>query len=69
METIKEIRIVTQQWYESECEKTGWASHGWEFQDDGYSAGEDWTIVDHIKTDKFGNPTMGIAEKETTIQP
>lgn len=65
--TIIERRIVTQDWYETEYSKNGWDSHGWFFKDDGYTMGEEWTIVQHIESDKFGNPIVAIAEKETII--
>ena len=64
--TITERRIVYQDWYETECTKTGWDSHGWYFDDCGFT--EYWTVVSHITTDKFGNTWVGIAEKETKIE-
>ena len=66
---IVERRIVTQDWYESETSKTGWDSYGWRFDDGTSYLGhrENWEIVEHIKSDKFGNPTIGIAEKETIL--
>jgi len=67
MTKITEKRIVRQQWYETETTKTGWDSHGW-FFDDGNKIPENWTIVEHIHLDKFGNPFLGIAEKETRVQ-
>lgn len=65
---VKEIRLVKQDWYETDTTKTGWASDGWEFIDSGASAVYNkWTIIEHIRTDKHDNPTIGIAEKETEI--
>ena len=64
---IKEIRIVNQDWFETKFSKTGWDSHGWFFADDGSIMGNQWTIVEHLKSDKFGNPFLGVAEKVTTI--
>lgn len=65
---IKERRLVEQQWYETELSKTGWDSHGWVFVDSGASAlYNKWDVVEHLKVNKFGNPTLGIAEKETEI--
>lgn len=60
---ITERRIVTQDWYETETTKTGWDSLGWEF-DDKRQMGNDWTIVSHIRLDKFGHPFLGVAERE-----
>lgn len=60
---IIEKRIVKQEWYETEFSKTGWDSHGWHFLDDGSLISIDWTIVQHIQSDKFGNPFLCIAEK------
>jgi hypothetical protein len=64
---VTERRIVRQEWYETELSKTGWDSHGWWFRDDGGSMSDEWTIVKYLHLDKFGNPWIGIAEKETTI--
>lgn len=60
---VTERRVVSQDWYETEMTKTGWDSHGWFFNDGSYM-GTDWTIVNHIQLDKFGNPLKGIAERE-----
>jgi hypothetical protein len=60
---ILEQRVVTQHWYETECSRTGWDSHGWAFMDSGETMTNDWTIRKHIKIDKFGNPFLGIAER------
>ncbi len=65
---ITERRIVIQEWYETECTKTGWDSHGWEFRDSGHTMDEtEWTIVEHLDLDKFYNPILAIAEKEVEI--
>lgn len=67
---ITERRIVMQDWYETEYNKTGWESQGgWVFLDTCENA-EDygWTIVEHIRSDKWYNPTLGIAEKENEIE-
>ena len=65
---ITERRIVQQDWYETEYSKTGWNSHGWEFKDSGWTMDEtEWTIVQHLEFDKFYNPILAIAEKETEI--
>jgi len=63
---ITERRIVTQDWYETEKTKTGWATHGWVFSD-GRSVGTAWTIVQHIHLNKFGNPFVGVAEREVDV--
>jgi hypothetical protein len=65
---IIERRIVEQQWFETECTKTGWDSHGWVFKDDYQGITNRWEIVEHLHTDKFGNSWIGIAEKETEIE-
>lgn len=64
---VTERRIVTQEWYETETTKTGWDSNGWHFKDDENAMPEYWTIVQYIYLDKFGNPFLGVAEKETTF--
>lgn len=62
---IIERRIVTQEWYETEFSKTGWDSQGWRFDDGTYiEHRENWTVVEHIRTNKFGNPIIGVAERE-----
>lgn len=66
---ITERRIVTQHWYETELTKTGWDSHGWVFSD-GSTISEihsSWIIASHIRIDKFGNPFVGVAEREVEI--
>jgi len=65
---IVERRIVEQFWYETEYSKTGWDSYNWEFKDTGGNPKvQGWTVVEHLKYDKFGNPILGIAEKETVL--
>lgn len=67
---IIERRIVFQDWFESEDTKSGWDSYDWRFLDDpdcGDVTLLNWIVVEHLKSDKFGNPTLGIAEKETKI--
>lgn len=65
---ITERRLVSQHWYETEYSKTGWNSYGWEFKDSGANPEvEGWTIVEQLRTDKFGNSWLGIAERETEI--
>ena len=65
--TIIEKRLVSQDWYETEFSKTGFESHGWIFKDDRTPLGEHWEITEFLDTDKFGNPILGIAEREHTI--
>jgi hypothetical protein len=65
---VTERRLVEQSWYETEYSKTGWDSHGWHFKDSGWLMYEiEWTIVEHLDYDKFYNPILAIAEKETEI--
>jgi hypothetical protein len=64
---VTERRIVTQDWYETEANKNGWDSHGWFFFDDGKTMGTAWTVVEHIHLDKFGNPFVGVAEREVDV--
>lgn len=64
---ITERRIVRQEWYETECSKTGWDSYGWFFEDDGRPIDEKWIVVQYIHLDKFSNPFLAVAEKETII--
>ena len=65
--TIKEIRIVCQDWIKNSDSKTGWQSlGGWYFKDDNTPMPENWHII-YQAFDKFGNPIIGIAEKFTTI--
>jgi hypothetical protein len=66
MAKVTERRIVTQEWYETEYSKTGWDSHGWVF-DDGRTIGTAWTVVEHIHSDKFGNPFIGVSEREADV--
>lgn len=67
MVTVTEKRIVEQEWYETECNKTGWDSHDWFFKDSREPMDSSWTIVEHLDSDKFGNPLIAIAEKETAL--
>ena len=62
---ITERRIVEQDWYETEYSKTGWDSYGWRFDDGSYNLG--WDVVEIIRSDKYGNPILAIAEKENEI--
>jgi len=65
--TIIERRIVEQCWYEDTYTKRGWDSHGWIFKDDHQGIFTNWEIVEILDSDKYGNPLIGIAEKETEI--
>ena len=60
---ILERRIIRQEWYETDTTKTGWDSHGWHFET-GEQMDDEWTVVHHIHSDKFGNPFVGVAERE-----
>ena len=43
---IIEVRVVEQQWYETEFSKTGWDSYGWVFKDSGSNAEvEGWEVI------------------------
>jgi hypothetical protein len=64
---VTERRVVVQEWYETDCSKTGWDSHGWIFKDDRTDMDNSWTVVEHLDTDKHSNPTIAIAEKTTDI--
>lgn len=64
---ITERRLVIQDWYETELNKTGWDSHGWIFRDDYQGLFTGWKIVEILDNDKYGNPVLGLAEKETEI--
>lgn len=64
---VTERRIVLQDWYETEYSKTGWDSHGWIFKDDYQGLTTGWEIVEILDSDKYGNPTLGVAEKQTKI--
>jgi len=63
---VLERRIVYQEWYETEYSKTGWDSYNWEF-DSGACVPNSWEIIEHLRTDKHGNPTIGVAEREIEI--
>lgn len=65
---VTERRIVYQEWFETDETKTGWDSFGWFFRDEGISMNDEWTIINHIRQDKHGRPTLAIAEKTTTIE-
>ncbi|MBC5864635.1 hypothetical protein [Flavobacterium turcicum] len=68
MITVTEKRIVEQEWYETEYTKTGWESQGgWYFKDTREPMDSSWNIVEHLDSDKFGNPLIAIAEKETEL--
>ena len=64
---ITERRIVRQEWYETDTTKTGWDNDGWTFADYGYRIGDDWNVVNIIYLDEFGNPILGIAEREVEV--
>lgn len=65
---IVERRLVIQDWYETEYTKTGWDNHEWQFKDDRNVINpQEWVIISHLDSDKFGNPILAIAEKETEI--
>lgn len=66
--TVTERRIVFQDWYETEYSKSGWDSHGWEYRDEGISMHYSWEIVEILDSDKYGNPLIAIAEKQTEIE-
>lgn len=65
---ITERRIVMQDWFESEESKTGWESEdGWWFKDTEDLISNQYEIVEILDFDKYGNPLIAIAEKETEI--
>ncbi len=64
---ITERRVVYSTWYETEYSKNGWESHGWHFDNGEYILDDSWSMVTHLRIDKFGNPLIGLAEKETEI--
>lgn len=65
---VKEIRLVYQEWYETEYSKTGWDTNtGWYFKE-GDLYNFSWEIVKVIEENKHGLPTIGIAEKLTTVE-
>jgi len=64
---INEIRVIIQEWYETNCTKTGWDSNGWIFKDDRLPIDNSWEITKHLDSDKHYNPIVGIAEKKTLI--
>ncbi len=65
---VTEKRLVEQGWYETEYTKTGWDSHGWFFKDSRESMDDSWTVIELLDYDKFYNPMLGIAEKETETE-
>ena len=66
---ITERRVVEQSWYETEDNNTGWESEcGWYFKDSQNTIDNSWEIVEHLERSKNGNPTLGIAEKQTKIK-
>lgn len=66
MKEVIERRIVRQEWYETECTKSGWDNTGWRF-DDGSEMSHLWTIVEHLLIDKHYNPLIGVAERTIII--
>ena len=64
---ITERRLVFQDWYECEDSKTGWDSWDWRFLDSTENI-YSWNVVEILESDKYGNPILGIAEKQTEIQ-
>jgi len=62
---VKERVIVRQEWYETDTTKTGWDSHGWYRENEVIDSS--WTVVAHLGADKYGNPTLGVAEREVEI--
>lgn len=68
MINIREVRIVEQNWDEDWNESnSGWMTNGWYFKDTGEYITPDWQISEIIHTDKYGNPTVAIAEKITEV--
>lgn len=64
---IKERRVVYQDWYETEHSKTGWETNvGWYFKEGDFIS-PDWEIKEILESDKFGNPILAVAEKDTEI--
>lgn len=67
MKTL-ETRVVYQDWYESDEDKTGWEGYGWQFKDDDTFMNEsEWTIIEHLDSDKHYNPILAIAQKDTIL--
>lgn len=65
---ITERRIVVQEWFEDSDSKNGWSSGGWEFLDDKQDMElTKFEVVNILDSDKYYNPILGIAEKETDI--
>lgn len=65
---ITETRVVVQEWYETEFTKNGWDSNDWIFMDSRESViGSGYDVVKILDSDKWHNPILGIAEKETEV--
>ena len=64
---VTERRIVMQGWEETGMTKTGWYSFGWQFNGDGHLVEDDWNVVHILQSDKYGNPILGIAEREVDV--
>ena len=56
-----------QYWYETNTTKTGWDKYEWEFIDDHFLMENDWKVVSIIQSDKYGHPTLAIAEREVEV--
>ena len=67
MRTITQRLLVAQDWFESGESKTGWDTHGWYFELGNYDT-DGWDIVEVLRHDKYGNPTLGIAELEIKVR-
>lgn len=61
-EKIKERLIATMDWYETECNKTGFDHHGL-VSSLGTDLTEEWSIVEVLEYDKFSNPLKVIVER------
>jgi hypothetical protein len=65
---VTERRIVAQDWYKTEMTESGHDSHGWRFDDGSYiEHRNNWVVVNVIYSDIYGNPIVGIAEREVEI--
>ena len=65
---VEEKRVVMQIWYETDRTTTGWGSQGWFFDDNGHDIeGTGYEVVEILENDKFSNPIIGIAVKNTEI--
>lgn len=65
---IEEVLVVSQVWYETEKTKSGWTSDGWIFNHTCSPITSGWEVYRILSTDKFGNPTLGIALKERELK-